>query len=102
MGMEHERIHLETSSVLMRELPAHLLRRPRQWPAYHASALATGAAPPPNELFAVPAGEATLGKPAGWPSYGWDNEYGLRTFAVREFRASRQLVRYGAAAGAGS
>jgi hypothetical protein len=30
MGFEHERIHLETSSVLMRELPAHLVTRPAQ------------------------------------------------------------------------
>lgn len=31
MGFEHERIHLETSSVLMRELPISLLRRPEGW-----------------------------------------------------------------------
>ena len=30
MGFEHERIHLETSSVLMRELPQHLVTRPAQ------------------------------------------------------------------------
>lgn len=42
MGFEHERIHLETSSVLMRELPLRLLRRPRQWPAYHPSTTAGG------------------------------------------------------------
>ncbi len=35
MGFEHERIHVETSSVLMRELPLHLLRRPPQWPHHH-------------------------------------------------------------------
>ena len=32
MGMEHERIHLETSSVLLRELPLALLRKPEAWP----------------------------------------------------------------------
>ena len=47
--------------------------------------------PPP----AVEAGEATLGKPAAFPSYGWDNEYGCRTFSVRAFKASRALVRCG-------
>ncbi len=31
MSFEHERIHLETSSVLMRELPEELLRRPNGW-----------------------------------------------------------------------
>lgn len=43
----------------------------------------------------MPAGEVALGKPADWPTYGWDNEYGQRRFAVRAFRASRQLVRCG-------
>ena len=47
--------------------------------------------PPP----AVEAGDATLGKPAAFPSYGWDNEYGCRTFSVRAFKASRALVRCG-------
>ncbi|MBN9698699.1 MAG: DinB family protein, partial [Zoogloea sp.] len=40
MGFEHERIHLETSSVLIRELPVDLVRRPAAWPAVHASAQA--------------------------------------------------------------
>ncbi|CAM9119634.1 unnamed protein product, partial [Lampetra planeri] len=31
LGCEHERIHLETSSVLIRQLPVHLLRRPITW-----------------------------------------------------------------------
>ena len=31
MGMEHERIHLETSSVLLRQLPVHLLSAPDGW-----------------------------------------------------------------------
>ena len=34
----------------------------------------------------------TLGKAPGWPSFGWDNEYGARTFHVRPFKASRALV----------
>jgi hypothetical protein len=38
MGFEHERIHLETSSVLFRELPHTLLRKPEQWPHYHPDA----------------------------------------------------------------
>lgn len=43
MAIEHERIHIETSSVLIRELPLRLVRKPDAWPAYHPSAL--GAAP---------------------------------------------------------
>jgi hypothetical protein len=30
MGFEHERIHVETSSVLMRELPVQCVRQPQQ------------------------------------------------------------------------
>ena len=31
MGMEHERIHLETSSVLIRQLPVDMLTKPEGW-----------------------------------------------------------------------
>eukprot|EP00669_Euglena_mutabilis_P014659 TRINITY_DN9826_c0_g1_i1.p2 TRINITY_DN9826_c0_g1~~TRINITY_DN9826_c0_g1_i1.p2 ORF type:complete len:108 (+),score=31.45 TRINITY_DN9826_c0_g1_i1:22-324(+) len=46
MAFEHERIHLETSSVLMRELPVSLLRRPERWPSTHPSALKDDPRPP--------------------------------------------------------
>ena len=31
MGMEHERIHIETSSVLIRQLPIDLVQKPEGW-----------------------------------------------------------------------
>ena len=31
MGMEHERIHVETSSVLIRQLPVTMVQPPPQW-----------------------------------------------------------------------
>ena len=31
MGMEHERIHLETSSVLIRQLPVDMVAKPEGW-----------------------------------------------------------------------
>lgn len=31
MGMEHERIHVETSSVLIRQLPVDMLVKPEGW-----------------------------------------------------------------------
>ena len=31
MGIEHERIHLETSSVLIRQLPASMVAKPPKW-----------------------------------------------------------------------
>eukprot|EP00240_Pyramimonas_obovata_P003370 CAMPEP_0118958176 /NCGR_PEP_ID=MMETSP1169-20130426/62490_1 /TAXON_ID=36882 /ORGANISM="Pyramimonas obovata, Strain CCMP722" /LENGTH=849 /DNA_ID=CAMNT_0006906289 /DNA_START=50 /DNA_END=2599 /DNA_ORIENTATION=+ len=108
MSFEHERIHIETSSVLMRELPEHLVRKPADWPPYHPSAVAwTGAAgaessnPPPagsaarNVLQEVAAGDVLIGKPRAWPSFGWDNEYGERKIHVRQFQASKHLVSNG-------
>jgi 5-histidylcysteine sulfoxide synthase/putative 4-mercaptohistidine N1-methyltranferase len=102
MGFEHERIHLETSSVLFRELPVHLLRRPEQWPPYHPFADKSSTHPPQqgvdypaNQMIAMPAGDLTLGKPQDWPSFGWDNEYGQRSLRVRPFRASQYLVSNG-------
>lgn len=103
MGCEHERIHLETSSVLIRELPLHLVRRPPSWPPLHASA-ATHASPdvpapgrdyPRNALIEVAAGTVTIGKADAAPSFGWDNEYGARIAQVRAFAASRQLISNG-------
>lgn len=91
MGFEHERIHLETSSVLIREMPARLLVRPKWWPADHALFTASHPAPQ-NDLVEIPAGDVVLGKPHDWPSFGWDNEYGARGFHVRQFRASRFLI----------
>src|SRR6201999_2035261 len=95
LAIEHERIHLETSSVLMRELPEALVAAPAEWPAYPALDQTSAASFPPNPLLEVPAGEAQLGKPLDHPSFGWDNEYGARSTAVPAFRASRSLISNG-------
>jgi 5-histidylcysteine sulfoxide synthase len=102
MAFEHERIHVETSSVLMRELPLRCVAMPAEWPRYHPSALigVSGAGPdaatlPRNELVPQPAGSVTLGKPASFPTFGWDNEYGRRRFEVPAFSASRYLISNG-------
>ena len=90
MGFEHERIHLETSSVLMRELPLRLLERPAQWPGHFP--VSTETQPQENPWIAVEGGTVTLGKQPDFPSYGWDNEYGQRKLEVASFAASRQLI----------
>ena len=103
MGFEHERIHLETSSVLIRELPLALVQRPAEWPKLHPTAgrAATSFPPrigwdcPTNDWIDVPGQPVALGKPSDWPSYGWDNEYGRRETAVQPFRASRYPVSNG-------
>jgi len=87
MGIEHERIHLETSSVLIRQLPIDRVRRHDSWEICRD----TGEAPE-NELVPVPGGKVVLGKQEGHPLYGWDNEYGHHEAQVEGFAASKYLV----------
>jgi len=104
MGFEHERIHLETSSVLFRETPIELVQRPKSWPGLHpsvyestskASKPVEGEDYPSNEMLPVNGGEVQLGKPIDFPSYGWDNEYGTRTVSVPNFQASKYMITNG-------
>lgn len=90
MGIEHERIHLETSSVLMRQLPLDLVRDHADWPV-----CPTAGPAPANELLTVPAGRVRLGKPDDHPLYGWDNEYGHQTADLPDFQAGKYLVSNG-------
>ena len=88
MGIEHERIHLETSSVLMRELPIEMVKTHPVWSNIcrdHGSA-------PENDLIAVEGGKVELGKSKTNPLYGWDTEYGYAAEEVASFKASKYLV----------
>lgn len=87
MGIEHERIHLETSSVLIRQ---HDLARVRTQPGW-APNRETGEVPD-NEMITVAGGNVRIGKPYDDAFYGWDNEYGEHDAQVDEFRASKFLV----------
>ncbi|XP_031562421.1 ergothioneine biosynthesis protein 1-like isoform X2 [Actinia tenebrosa] len=89
MGMEHERIHFETSSVLIRQLPIEYVGRPDNWEYGPLTA------DPPvtkTSMLKVQNCTVTVGKPRDFPSYGWDNEYGEWTVRVPEFEASKYLV----------
>lgn len=88
MGIEHERIHLETSSVLIRQLPIELLDG--NHPAWRISDLDTQ--PPANELIDVAGGTVVIGKTRDDAFYGWDNEYGRYEQEVADFKASKFLV----------
>lgn len=90
MGIEHERIHLETSSVLIRQQRLDYVRPHPAWqPCREAGAA------PDNTLLAVPAGTVDLGRDHAEPRYGWDNEYGRHQAEVPAFKASRLLVSNG-------
>ncbi len=88
MGIEHERIHLETTAVLMRELP---LERVVSHPVWSNICRESGVAPE-NELLAVEGGQVEMGKSKSNALYGWDLEYGYSSETVKEFRASKFLV----------
>ncbi|MCK9269931.1 MAG: 5-histidylcysteine sulfoxide synthase [Bacteroidales bacterium] len=87
MGIEHERIHLETSSVLIRQLPIDQVKPQPLWEICTESGLA-----PVNELIPVKGGEVLMGKKRDHPLYGWDNEYGLHAEEVESFDAAKFLV----------
>ena len=87
MGIDHERIHLETSSVLIRQHKLEYLQPQPEW----APNTETGQAPQ-NKLLAVPAGDVALGQALNADYYGWDNEYGVRQASVDAFDASKYLV----------
>ncbi len=90
MGVEHERIHIETSSVLMRQHRLDWVKAQPDWPACSD----TGKAPH-NTLIDIAQGQVQLGKPLDSPRYGWDNEYGHHEVDVPAFQASRLLVSNG-------
>jgi 5-histidylcysteine sulfoxide synthase/putative 4-mercaptohistidine N1-methyltranferase len=90
MGIEHDRIHLETSSVLFRQHDLGFVRPAAGWEPCRR----TGPAPE-NQLVEIPAGVVTLGRNFDDPIYGWDNEYGHHQAEVAGFKASKYLVSNG-------
>ena len=87
MGIEHERIHLETSSVLIRQ---HHLDKVRQHPDWKPCQT-TGDAPR-NQLIKIGSGSVSIGKSRTSDTYGWDNEYGRHQADVPAFQVSQYLV----------
>ncbi|WP_372881129.1 5-histidylcysteine sulfoxide synthase [Psychromonas sp.] len=87
MGIEHERIHLETSSVIIRQLPLNDVTSHSQWPACTEAGKAQ-----PNQLIPITGKTITLGKQKDDITFGWDNEYGEQQFQVDDFKAAKYLV----------
>jgi len=86
MGIEHEQIHIETSSVLIRQQALELVQTQPLWQPWQETSTA-----PENELITIPAGKVELGK-SDDNVYGWDNEYGLHQSNVNVFQVSQFLV----------
>ena len=87
MGIEHERIHIETSLVLHRQMPIELVKSS----VYFPRCLETGSAPQ-NSMVKITAQKTRLGVGVTHPLYGWDNEYGEYREDVAAFKSAKYLV----------
>ena len=83
MGIEHERIHFQTSLSLIRSAPLEVLTPPESW-----TASCTSLDHEINrEWMTYAGGQVTYGrKPAESDYYGWDNEFGVVDTMVKPFR----------------
>ena len=86
MGIEHERIHLETSSVLIRQHSLEFLQKLTDF----APCKAIDVIAPTNSLVDVPAINIQLSKSNEY--YGWDNEYGQFKTHCAAFQAAKYLT----------
>jgi 5-histidylcysteine sulfoxide synthase/putative 4-mercaptohistidine N1-methyltranferase len=91
MGIEHERIHIETSLVLHRQMPIEDIVTVDDFVL--CDKIATPA--PVNELVQIEGGVLHLGKTDKHHLYGWDNEYGVYTQNLQNFYAAKYLVSNG-------
>lgn len=86
MGIEHERIHLETSSVLIRQLPIEYVK-----PHSLFNICPETDDAPDNILFPVAGGVVNIDHQDPAEFYGWDNEYGAHQAYVADFKAAAFL-----------
>ena len=86
MGIEHERIHLETSSVLIRQHALSFVQSTADW----SPCLAIDVPAPVNSLVDIAAKEIVLSKSTEY--YGWDNEYGQFKAHSPAFQAAKYLT----------
>jgi 5-histidylcysteine sulfoxide synthase/putative 4-mercaptohistidine N1-methyltranferase len=92
MGIEHENIHIETSSVLLRELDIKFLKEDEIFTYVNEGSETY----PKNELINVKGSTVLLEKDRSNPIYyGWDNEFSFHKAEIKDFQASKYLVSNG-------
>lgn len=92
MGIEHQRIHIETSSVLIRQLDINFINQgQKQW----APCPLRSEQFPLNQLVPVAGGQLQAGVKDQHPFYAWDNEYGTHNCTLENFSAAKYLVSNG-------
>ena len=92
MGIEHENIHIETSSVLLRELDIKFLKEDEIFTYVNEGSETY----PKNELINVKGSTVLLEKDrSNTIYYGWDNEFSFNKAEIKDFQASKYLVSNG-------
>lgn len=87
MGLEHDRIHLETSSVLIRQAPSDSLEKPEGWMYAPMNVQGTD-----DQWVIVEKGTVKLGQQMPGKIFGWDNEYGSEEQFVETFKVRKNLI----------
>lgn len=91
MAIEHDRIHFETSSVLIRQLTPDALTTPEGW-----QTAPTDRQAPAQRWVTIPAREVHIGRrlsPQSW--FAWDNELVDWRAQVEAFEVSPHLITQG-------
>ncbi|WP_345993564.1 5-histidylcysteine sulfoxide synthase [Sulfurimonas sp. HSL-1716] len=91
MGIEHERIHIETSSVLHRQMPIEFIKEVKEFDIFDDGREDF----PLNAMVDIKGAALRLGKDFNHHLYGWDNEYGTFMCGVDDFKVSKFLVSNG-------
>lgn len=89
MVMDHDAVHTETSSVLIRQLPIHQVRLVEGW---RKGPLTAGEPVEQNPMIPVSARTVKFGKPRDFPTFGWDIDYSEIHMSVPKFEASKYLI----------
>nr|XP_012557475.2 uncharacterized protein LOC100215679 [Hydra vulgaris]XP_047133732.1 uncharacterized protein LOC100215679 [Hydra vulgaris]XP_047133733.1 uncharacterized protein LOC100215679 [Hydra vulgaris]XP_047133734.1 uncharacterized protein LOC100215679 [Hydra vulgaris] len=99
MGIEHEKIHLETSAVIISQVPLHLIKKKHNFNFLMYKSEKTNKTYEnlytscKNVLVDIPGGKVLMGKDnLESDFFGWDNEFGSEEKILKPFRASQMLV----------
>jgi 5-histidylcysteine sulfoxide synthase len=92
LGIEHERIHFETTFLLFRQLNLKFLKKPELWKYAEYSTENF----PENEFIEINKPQLVkLGKPQDFPTFGWDNEYGDITLVTKPVKITKFKITNG-------
>lgn len=94
MGIEHSRIHIETSSVIMAQLPLSMLKPTAELWKICDERSTPKSSVPSNRLVKVSGGTVSAGRSLKTTKiFGWDNEFGQgKEVELTDFEVSEMLV----------